>query len=149
MKIISPAFTHEQNIPVKYTCDGEDVSPPLVFSDIPKETAALVLIVDDPDVPEYIRSDNMWDHWLVFNIPPTVTELAEGQSPEGVCGMGTAGNRDYKGPCPPDGRHRYRFKLYALSRKLDLSPGVTKAELEQAMADKILDQAELVGYYSR
>ncbi len=150
MKLESSAFEHEGTIPAKYTCDGENISPPLKISDVPPGTKSLVLIMDDPDVPKSIRPDGMWDHWLTWNIPPEISEIPEGQEPSGVVGKNTGGSFGYRGPCPPDREHRYFFKLYALDIMLDLSPETTtKNDLEAAMQSYILSQAELMGRYNR
>ena len=122
MKLASKAFAHGESIPAKYTCDGENISPPLEISDVPSEARSLVLIMDDPDVPRNIREDGMWDHWVVFNIPPTIGDIPEASAPEGTPGKGTSGDHGYFGPCPPDREHRYFFKLYALDATLDLPP---------------------------
>jgi Raf kinase inhibitor-like YbhB/YbcL family protein len=142
MKITSPEFGHEEFIPRRFTCDGEDISPPLVFEDIPPDARSLALIVDDPDAP--MRT---FIHWVVFNIPVQHT-IKENSVP------GSLGNNDFKrqrygGPCPPIGTHRYFFKLYALDTELDLPPGIEKGELEKAMKGHILDQAELIGRYKK
>ena len=149
MNITSPAFEHNGSIPSKYTCDGANISPPLVFSDVPEGAKGLALLMDDPDVPKSIRPDGMWDHWVVFNIDPATTEIPEGQNPAGTLGVNTGGNTAYGGPCPPDREHRYFFKLYALDTELTLSTGATKAQVEQAMQGHIIDQAELMGRYNR
>ena len=149
MQITSSAFKHTQSIPSKFTCDGDNVNPPLEFSDVPEEAASLVLIMDDPDVPKSIREDGMWDHWVVFNIPSTVTQVAEDSQPEGVRGFGTRGTADYSGPCSPDREHRYFFKLYALDSGLSLEEGASKIEVEKAMAGHILAVSQLIGRYGR
>lgn len=149
MKLISPAFAHQGKIPAKYTCDGENVNPPLRISDVPAQAKSLVLIMDDPDVPKHLRADGMWDHWIIFNLPSSLTEITEGKEPEGVHGIGTSNNLDYFGPCPPDREHRYFFKLYALDSLLSLSERATKKQVEKAMEDHILAQAELIGRYER
>lgn len=149
MQLISPAFGHNQSIPSKYTCDGNNTSPPLEFQGVPTGTVSLVLIMEDPDVPKSARPDGMWDHWVVFNIPPQVTNVIAGQNPEGILGVNTNGKLAYGGPCPPDREHRYFFKLFALDILLDLPAGVTKAEVLAAMQGHVLDQAELIGTYSR
>src|SRR5262245_40661465 len=120
MELTSPAFEHEGRIPKKYTCDGENINPPLNIANVPSGAMSLVLIVDDPDVPCHLRSDGMYDHWIVFNIPPETNVLLEGQEPVGTQGANTAGNTKYIGPCPPDKEHRYFFKLYALDIRLSL-----------------------------
>lgn len=149
MQIISPVFKNNGLIPSLYTCDGEDLNPPLKINNVPEATASLVLIVDDPDVPKSVRADGVWDHWIVFNIPPDIREIAEGEGTKGVYGSGTSGNYDYHGPCPPDGKHRYFFKLYALDMMLNLKEGALKKEVEQAMKDHIIEKAVLIGMYER
>ena len=147
MKIISSAFQNNQFINNKYTCDGADINPPLEFQDIPNNTESLVLIVDDPDAIK--PAGKVWDHWIIFNIPPKTRGILENKEPEGIHGIGTSNNLNYHGPCPPDGKHRYFFKLYALNKKLDLIEGSTKHEIESAMKNNIIDQAELIGLYKR
>jgi Raf kinase inhibitor-like YbhB/YbcL family protein len=149
MKLTSPAFNHEGKIPSKYTCDGANINPPLILFDVPAEAKSLVLIMDDPDVPKRLRADGMWDHWIVFNIPPSLTEIPEGEEPEGTHGLGTSGNLTYFGPCPPDREHRYFFKLYALNTQLNLPEKASKKQVEKAMTGHILAQAELMGKYER
>lgn len=146
MKIKSSAFEENGIIPKKYTCDGEDVNPPLSFEDIPEETKSLALIVDDPDAPAKV-----WTHWVVFNIPPTTTEIGENSVPEGaIQGKNDFGKVEYGGPCPPPGpAHRYRFKIYGLDIELDLEEGASKQAVEQAMEGHILAQGILVGKYGR
>ncbi len=147
MKLNSSVFENYGNIPSKYTCDGENINPPLEISEVPVGTKSFVLIMDDPDAVK--PAGKVWDHWIVFNIPSSETVIKEGEEPSGVHGSGTGGNSDYYGPCPPDGEHRYFFKVYALDIDLDLSAGATKPEVEAAMADHILAKAELVGLYKR
>lgn len=149
MQLTSPVFAHEALIPARYTCDGENVNPPLVIAGMPEQAVSLVLIMDDPDVPKHLRPDGMWDHWVVFDIPPQTREIAENTEPEGVHGLGTGNNLEYYGPCPPDREHRYFFRLYALDCKLNLPQGVGKAEVEQAMSGHILAEAQLMGRYNR
>jgi Raf kinase inhibitor-like YbhB/YbcL family protein len=144
MRITSPAFGHNQPIPPKYTCDGQDIIPPLDFGDIPTGTKSLVLILDDPDAPS-----GVWDHWIVFDMPGDTQGVAEGQEPAGTHGKNSANTLTYGGPCPPNGQHRYFFKLYALDTLLGLKAGAKKTEVEAAMQGHILDQAELIGLYSR
>lgn len=150
MKIESSAFQNNQAVPSKYTCDGENINPPLSFSDVPKDAKSLILIMDDPDVPKTIRPDGMWDHWLVWNIPAGTTIINEGSTPPGIVGKNTGGQFGYQGPCPPDREHRYFFKLYALDTMLSLNtPTTTKQILEQAMEGHILEKTELIGLYKR
>ncbi len=145
MNITSSAFEHNQTIPEKFTCDGENINPALAFSDIPKETKSLVLIADDPDAPV-----GLWVHWTVWNIAPDKTTIAENSVPEGgVEGATNFGAPGYGGPCPPDGEHRYFFKLYALDIELNLPKDADKNILEEAMIGHVLDKAELIGLYTR
>lgn len=145
MKIQSSAFGEGQPIPKKYTCDGDGVNPPLNFSDIPSKTQSLALIVDDPDAPA-----GTWVHWLVWDMDPAVTSLAENSAPSGATqGKTSFGQNVYGGPCPPAGQHRYYFKLYALDTKLKLPSYSTVAELNSAMQGHIITQAELMGTYGR
>ena len=149
MKLTSSAFDHEGKIPAKYTCDGDNTSPPLTISDVPSDAKSLVLIMDDPDVPKELKEDGMWDHWVIFNIPVSASDIKEGTEPEGTPGTGTAGNTNYFGPCPPDREHRYFFKLYALDTKLDLPESATKQQVEEAMEGHIVANTELMGRYER
>lgn len=146
MKITSPAFGNNQSMPSKYTCDGEDINPPLEFHDVPTGAKSLVLLMDDPDAPVGI-----WDHWVVYNIPPTVTLIEEGKEPEGSIGLTTSGSAAYEGACPPNGQHRYFFKLYALDGILSFAEAnnVTKKMVEDAMKGHIIEKAELIGLYNR
>lgn len=149
MKLTSTVFENGGKIPAKYTCDGKNINPPLTISEVPSSAKNLVLIMDDPDVPKHLRKDGMWDHWIVFNIPPSLTEIQEGEEPQGIHGMGTGGNLNYYGPCPPDREHRYFFKLYALDTELNLPPKATKQEVERAMEDRIIAKTQLMGKYER
>jgi Raf kinase inhibitor-like YbhB/YbcL family protein len=149
MLLTSPAFVHEAKIPAKYTCDGDNINPPLKVSGVPAQAKSLVLIMDDPDVPKQLRADGIWDHWVVFNIPPHLSAINEGQEPPGTHGIGTSTNLAYFGPCPPDREHRYFFKLYALDIQLKLPAKATKKQVEKAMSGHILAQAELMGRYER
>jgi Raf kinase inhibitor-like YbhB/YbcL family protein len=150
MIIASPAFTEGGMLPAKYTCDGQDISPPLEWENVPAGTKSLALIQDDPDAPM-----GTWVHWVAYNIPPNITKLDENVKPEKVFKHGMRqGNNDwpkigYGGPCPPSGTHRYYFKLYALDTMLDLRPGATKAQVLQAMKGHILAEAQLMGKYRR
>lgn len=145
MKISSPAFEANQIIPSKYTCDGENISPPLQITDIPANAKSLVLITDDPDAPA-----GTWTHWTVWNILPETKEIGENSAPIGaVEGVTSFGSKGYGGPCPPSGTHRYFFKLYALDKILDLPPSAKDSDIEKAMAGHILDKAEVVGLYKR
>lgn len=143
--ITSPAFEGGGEIPAKHTCEGENVTPPLTWSDLPEGATSLALIVDDPDAPT-----GTFTHWLGWNIDPEDGELGEGVSAP-VEGTNDAGTTGYHGPCPPPGhgRHRYHFRLHALDTALDLSEGASKDELEQAIGGHLLDVAVLVGGYER
>ncbi len=149
MKLTSSAFQHEGSIPRQYTCDGQNINPPLTISNVPTGTKSLVIIMDDPDVPKHLRADGMWDHWIVFNIPPNTTQIIEGQEPHGIHGLGTGNTQEYYGPCPPDREHRYFFKLYALDTMLNLPAKSTKTQVENAMQHHILEKTELMGLYER
>jgi len=149
MKLTSQAFKHEGKIPSTYTCDGKNVSPPLKIENVPKSAVSLVLIMEDPDVPKHFRPDGMWDHWIVFNIPPTTTDIPEGTEPQGVPGITTRQNMIYGGPCPPDREHRYFFKLFALNTMLNLPAGSTKKHVFDAMHGHIIEETVLLGKYER
>jgi len=150
MALTSPAFKEGGKIPSKYTCEGENVNPELLISDVPQNAKTLVLIMDDPDVPETIRKDKMYDHWVVFNIPPSTTKIPENSQPQGTPGKNTGGGLIYVGPCPPDREHRYFFKLYALDRDLlSLPKGASKKDVEQAMQGHIIAKAQLMGLYEK
>jgi len=145
MKIESPQFSQNGRIPSKYTCDGEDINPPLKISDVPKSAKSLVLIVDDPDAPM-----GTWVHWTVWNISPETREIQENSVPEGaVEGITSFGKKGYGGPCPPSGTHRYFFKLYALDTLLNLDSSAEVKDIEQAIEGHILEKAELIGLYQR
>lgn len=145
MTIKSKAFAYNTKMPSKFTCDGDNISPPLIFSGTSQNSQSLVLIVDDPDAPA-----KTWVHWVLFNIPPTTSEIYENTVPENsMRGMTDFGNTDYGGPCPPSGTHRYFFKLYALDTTLTLAEGATKVEVEKAMKNHIIEKAELIGLYKR
>lgn len=151
IQMSSAAFKEGGTIPVAYTCDGENVSPPLSWKGVPGGTQSLALIVDDPDAPA-----GTWVHWVVFNMAPTISALSEGASSSGGRdSFGTAGTNSFRkigygGPCPPRGKpHRYFFKLYALDEKLGLNAGAAKADVEKAMQGHILAQGQLMGTYGR
>ncbi len=150
----SPAFAHRGEIPRQYTCDGADRSPPLDWSGVPAGTKSLALIVDDPDAPDPKAPKMIWVHWVLYNLPPTISGLPEAVGAEDLPKGTLEGVNDwhrtgYGGPCPPIGRHRYFHKLYALDTLLPDLHHPTKARLEQAMQGHILAQAELVGTYQR
>lgn len=149
LQVRSPAFQDEQPIPSKYTCDGENLSPPLALEGVPEGAVSLALIVEDPDVPKHLREDGMWNHWVIFNIPPSVTRFGEGESPQGTRGITTSDTLAYTGPCPPDGTHRYFFKIFALDSILELEEGATKEAVLEAMDGHVLASSELIGTYKR
>lgn len=150
----SAAFTHQGDIPAKYTCEGQDISPSLHWSGIPENAKSLVLIVDDPDAPDPQAPKMTYVHWVLYNIPPTSQGLEEGMSanklPAGTLeGINDWKNSGYGGPCPPIGTHRYYFKLYALDTVLpELTPG-TKAQVTAGMANHIVAEASLMGTYQK
>lgn len=145
MVLSSAAFGHGEPIPVQYTADGADMSPPLLVSGVPEGTASLALIMDDPDAPA-----GTWYHWVVWNIPAEVQELAEGTPPEGASeGTNSWDRSGYGGPSPPSGTHRYFVRLYALDQKLELTRPVDAETLESAMLGHVLARAELMGIYTR
>ena len=151
MKIESSAFPDNGLIPEKFTCDGENINPQLIFSDIPIGTKSLVFIMDDPDVPKNLRPDGLWVHWVMYNIPPNIKEISENSALTNVAfGIGTSQKTTYGGPCPPDREHRYFFKLYALNvPKLSFVAMPTKEQIELAMEGHIIEAAQLMGRYDR
>ena len=152
LTVSSPALPANGAIPRRYTCDGDDISPPLEWQGSPAGTQSLVLIVDDPDAPDPAAPKMTWVHWVLYNLPPDCDQLEEGVKtlPAGTRdGTNDWRRSGYGGPCPPVGRHRYFHKLYALDTVLPDLGAATKAELEQAMAGHVLAQAELIGSYQR
>ena len=154
MKLTSPSFVHQGDIPKKFTCDGDDISPAQEWSGVPEGTKSFALIVDDPDAPDPANPRMTWVHWVLYNIPATAASLAESVAKKDLPGGTLEGLNDWKrtgygGPCPPIGKHRYFHKLYALDVILeDLNlPG--KAKLEKAMEGHVLLKAELIGLYQR
>jgi Raf kinase inhibitor-like YbhB/YbcL family protein len=153
LTISSPAFKQGGKILSSYTCEGDDVSPPLVFAGVPKGAKSLALVIDDPDAPDPSAPKRVWVHWVVVNLPPDTSGLEENASavglPKGaVQGVNDFRNKAYGGPCPPIGRHRYFHKLYALDVTLP-AKAVSKAELEAAMEGHVLGKAELMGTYQK
>jgi Raf kinase inhibitor-like YbhB/YbcL family protein len=140
----SSAFEKNTKIPSKYTCDGDDISPPLTFEGVPKEAKTLVLIVDDPDAPR-----GTFDHWVVWNIPASTSKIEENNAPVGIEGWNGAGKVGYFGPCPPSGTHRYFFKVYALDTSLSLGVNSRKKDVEKAFEGHVLAKGELIGLFSR
>jgi Raf kinase inhibitor-like YbhB/YbcL family protein len=144
-KISSPAFENNAFIPEKFTCVGKDTNPPLKIENTPQGTKSIALIVDDVDAPRGI-----WVHWVVWNIPKGTTEIKENSVPEGAKqGLNDFRKRQYNGPCPPPGTHRYYFKIYALDTILNLEPDTTKADLEKAMKGHIIGQSYIIGLFKR
>jgi len=154
MNLTSPSFESQGEIPKKFTCDGQDISPALAWSGVPERTKSLALIVDDPDAPDPKKPKMTWVHWVLYNIPAEVGSLPEGVKekdlPKGTLqGLNDWKRTGYGGPCPPIGKHRYFHKLYALDIVLSDLKRPTKADLEKAMAGHVLSSAELVGLYQR
>jgi Raf kinase inhibitor-like YbhB/YbcL family protein len=152
LSLSSPAFDDGAEIPRRYTCEGDDVSPPLTWTGVPEGTRSLVLIVDDPDAPDPGAPRMTWVHWVVYNLPSTTTGLDEACAslPDGAAtGLNDWKKAAYGGPCPPIGRHRYFHKLYALDAILSGFAQPTKAEIEHFMVAHILDQASLMGTYQK
>lgn len=150
MQITSSVFTEGSMIPPKYTCDGQDISPPLAWKDVPTGTKSFALICDDPDAPM-----GTWVHWVAYNIPPDMSKFDEDVKTEKEFksgmkqGSNSWPNIGYGGPCPPSGTHRYYFKLYALDTILDVKTGATKEQVLQAMGGHVLAEAQLMGKYKR
>lgn len=149
MKLTSSAFKEGGMIPSLYTCDGKNINFPLTIADVPAGAKSLVIIMDDPDVPSSVREDNMWVHWVIYNIPPETKRIEENKTPPGVQGMGTGGKMEYQGPCPPDREHRYFIKLYAIDTILKLKTGATKEDVEAAIQGHIVEQTQLMGRFVR
>ncbi len=150
MEIVSPVFSQGGIIPKKFTCTGENVSPPLSWKGVPEGSRSIALIADDPDAPM-----GTWVHWVYYNLPVELSQLKErvpvgsNPSPGGMQGINDSKHVGYDGPCPPSGTHRYYFKIYALDAMLDLKPGATKKELLKAMEGHILAEGVLMGKFSR
>lgn len=142
LMVYSLAFSHKGHIPNKYTCEGQDINPPIEVSEIPESTKTLAMIVEDPDAP-----GGVFDHWLIWNISPNEA-IAENSNP-GISGTNSFGKTGYGGPCPPSGAHRYFFRVYALDAKLDLLTGSDKQALLKAMEGHILAKGELMGLYQK
>lgn len=150
INVSSPNFTQGQAIPAKYSCQGQELSPPLSWKGLPAETKSLALIMDDPDAP-----GGTWVHWVLYNLPPDSGGLPEGVSPSGdgpggsKQGKNSWNKQGYGGPCPPGGVHRYFFKIYALDTTLGLKAGATKQQVLQAMQGHIIGQGELMGTFRK
>lgn len=142
---LTTVFADGEKIPSKYTCDGEDLAPELTIAEVPNGAKSLVLIVDDPDAPM-----GTWVHWLLYNIPTGTTKINAKNLPAEVkSGITDFGRIGWGGPCPPSGTHRYFFKLYAIDKVLDLPQGATKAQLESAIKDHIIEEDQIIGLYQR
>lgn len=155
LTVESSAFAPGSAIPARYTCDGDDISPPIRWNGIPAGTKSLALIIEDPDAPDPAAPKRVWLHWLVYNLSPDLHELPENVAvaklqPAGREGINDGGRTGYSGPCPPVGRHRYFHRLFALDTMLpDLGGHARRPELEGAMAGHILGTAVLMGTYAR
>ncbi|MFA6987179.1 MAG: YbhB/YbcL family Raf kinase inhibitor-like protein [Arenimonas sp.] len=154
MKLTSPAFAAGAQIPARFTCEGEDISPALSWHAVPHGTRSLVLIMDDPDAPDPAAPKMTWVHWLLYNLPPAAGGLPEAQASESLPPATREGVNDwartgYGGPCPPIGRHRYFHKLYALDVELPDLGEPDKAALEAAMRGHVLGEAQLMGTYQK
>lgn len=154
LTLTSSAFAPNDAIPTRYTCEGDDISPPLEWSGAPAGTKSFALIMDDPDAPDPAKPQRVYVHWVVYNLLPDATGLTENASKSPLPVGAAQGNNDWKkpqygGPCPPIGRHRYFFKLYALDTTLTGLSAPTKADLERAMQGHFLAQAELIGTYQK
>ena len=143
MELTSEAFRNEARIPTKYTCDGDDISPPLRITGVPAGTVTLALVVNDPDAP-----GGTWDHWVAYDIP-VIETIPEGVGTLGIPGVTSGGGSGYEGPCPPSGSHRYFFTVYALDARLGLAPGANTATLLERIEGHVLGKATLLGRYSR
>ncbi|MEX0931053.1 MAG: YbhB/YbcL family Raf kinase inhibitor-like protein [Candidatus Paceibacterota bacterium] len=155
LTLTSSAFGHNETIPPQYTCDGVNAPPPLMVSGVPEEAAALVLVMDDPDIPTEIKEAQgieKFDHYVVYNIPPDVTDLSTGVM-AGTPGLNSRGDDSYMGPCPPADyeptEHRYVFRLYAIKEELMFENTPTLDEVEAAAKEHVIEQAELIGKYER
>ncbi|WP_280151208.1 YbhB/YbcL family Raf kinase inhibitor-like protein [Piscinibacter sp. XHJ-5] len=152
MELTSTAFTAGGDIPTRHTCEGQDTAPPLAWSGLPDGTRSLALVVEDPDAPDPAKPQRIWVHWVLYDIPPSAAGLPEGGTPlppgtrEGQNDWNRTG---YGGPCPPIGRHRYFFKLYALDALLSDQDSPKKQALEKAMQGHVLAHCELIGTYQK
>lgn len=154
LTLTSPVFENGKMIPALHTCEGKDVSPAIAWSGVPSRARSLALIMDDPDAPDPAAPRMVWVHWVLYNIPPSAKGLPQAVTPESLPAGTSQGRNDwgrtgYGGPCPPTGRHRYFFKLYALDSLLSSLDRPTKAQLEAAMQGHIVAQATLMGTYQR
>ena len=154
LTLTSAAFSDGAAIPTKYTCDGDETSPPLAWSGVPDKAMSLALVVDDPDAPDPAAPKRRFVHWVLYNIPPDARGLTEGATrgklpPGALEGSNDFNKRGYGGPCPPIGRHRYFFTLYALDAPLTLKAGAQSKDVETAMQGHVLGSAQLLGTYAR
>ena len=144
-KITSPVFENNSGIPPRYACDGKNISPPFEIKNVPPQVKSLALVVDDLDAPR-----GTYVHWILWNIEPMVKEIKENSIPEGaIQGTNDFKQRNYGGPCPPSRAHRYVFKVFALDRRLDLSPDSAKVDLQKAMKGHVIGEAQLIGRYKK
>jgi Raf kinase inhibitor-like YbhB/YbcL family protein len=154
LEVTSSAFKQGGVIPARYTCEGDDASPPIAWNGAPSRTQSLAMIVDDPDAPDPAKPQRVYVHWVIYGISPTTTSLPENASKKGMPagaqqGKNDFGKQQYGGPCPPIGRHRYFFKLYALDTQPTFVSAPTKADLLAAMEGHIIAQGELMGTYQK
>lgn len=154
LTLTSASFQHGDMIPVRHTCEGDDLSPPLAWSGTPADAQSLVVLVDDPDAPDPKSPTMTWVHWILYNLPPQLHQLADGIAAEELPAGTLQGLNDwrrtgYGGPCPPIGRHRYFHKLFALDARLPDLANPSRAKLEAAMQGHVLARAELMGWYQR
>lgn len=154
LNLTSTAFAQNVSIPARYTCEGDDASPPLSWAGAPSGTKSFALIVDDPDAPDPAKPQRVYVHWVVYNIPSAATTLPENGSKKGLPAGAVQGKNDwgktkYGGPCPPIGRHRYFFKLYALDTELTGLSSPTKADLQKAIEGHVIASGELMGTYQK
>ena len=150
LTVTSSDFEHMGSIPSRYTCDSDDELVHLSIEGVPDGARSIAIVVDDPDVPRSLRPDGNWDHWLIWNLPPSTTALGPGSIPSSaVQGKNSWGRNDWGGPCPPDREHRYFFKVFALDTTLDIPASSEKPALLRAMEGHVLAKGELVGRYDR
>ena len=154
LELTSTAFQHGEKIPAKYTCEGEDISPPLSWKGVPEGTKSLALIIEDPDAPDPKAPKMIWVHWILYNLPPNMISLPEAMTANNIPqdakeGLNSWKRTNYGGPCPPIGEHRYFHKLYALDTLLTECDSPSKEEIESAMSNHVLAQTELMGTYEK
>ena len=154
LQLTSPAFAEGGTIPSRFTCDGDNINPEFIISGVPKEADALVLVMDDPDIPDSVkqaRGIEVFDHWVLYNLPPTMTAVPEGSARGalGTEGLNSVGKSGYIGPCPPDGEHRYFFRLYAIKGTLNFVKTPTLREVEEAAKGMSIAETTLMGRYER